>query len=200
VAVAEGRSVTQALREAKARRVPIVVSTKSLEAARPSKYQGKTQTPQGVRAIPPPPPLCARPIGGPRVSSAAWHRLGCLLRGTTRPRLCTPCPSCMHLPGAGVPTQGTSHWGHPLGEPNEQPAISNCNAHDPVTRRLHRQHLTWFTHSQLVRAWMWSKVGFASWNLLYIESERQLALFSQMAPRGARSGSGHWGTPPAPWP
>jgi hypothetical protein len=31
-----------------------------------------------------------RPLGGPRVSSAAWHRLGCLLRGTTRPRLCTP--------------------------------------------------------------------------------------------------------------
>jgi hypothetical protein len=24
----------------------------------------------------------------------------------------------MHLPGAGVPTQGTFHWGHPLGESN----------------------------------------------------------------------------------
>jgi hypothetical protein len=31
-------------------------------------------------------PLCERPPGS-RVSSAAWHRLGCLLRGTTRPRL-----------------------------------------------------------------------------------------------------------------
>ena len=27
-------------------------------------------------------------------------------------------PSCLHLPGAGVSTQGTSHWGHPLGESN----------------------------------------------------------------------------------
>jgi hypothetical protein len=31
-------------------------------------------------------PLCERPPGS-HVSSAAWHRLGCLLRGTTRPRL-----------------------------------------------------------------------------------------------------------------
>jgi hypothetical protein len=30
-------------------------------------------------------------------------------------------PSCLHLPGAGVPTQGTSHWGHPLGESNAPP-------------------------------------------------------------------------------
>jgi hypothetical protein len=29
-------------------------------------------------------------------------------------------PSCMHLPGAGVPTQGTSYWGHPLGESNDK--------------------------------------------------------------------------------
>jgi hypothetical protein len=81
-----------------------VVSKASLETAKPSKYHRKTQTPRGVRFTPPPPPppRYARPIGGPRVSSAAWHRLGCLLRGTTRPRLCTPVGSCMHLPGAGV--------------------------------------------------------------------------------------------------
>jgi hypothetical protein len=54
------------------------------------------------------------------------HLLGCsaglaspqllaqlLRRGTTRPRLCS-YPSCLHLLGAGVPTRGTSHWGHPL--------------------------------------------------------------------------------------
>jgi hypothetical protein len=37
---------------------------------------------------------------------------------------------------------------------------------------------------------MWSKVGFASWNLL----------FSQMGPRWAGSGSGPWGPQPTPWP
>jgi hypothetical protein len=58
-----------------------------------------------------------------------------------------------------------------------QSATSNCNTHGPVTRRLHRQHLV--HPQQFVGAWMWSKVGFASWNLL----------FSQMGPRGARSGS-----------
>jgi hypothetical protein len=62
-----------------------------------------------------PPGVCAPDR---RLPSAAWHRLGCLLRGATRPRLslglCTP--AALHLPGAGVPTQGTSHWGHPLGD------------------------------------------------------------------------------------
>jgi hypothetical protein len=42
-----------------------------------------------------PPPLVCAPPGGPRVSSDAWHRLGCLLRGTTRPRLCTPVVACI---------------------------------------------------------------------------------------------------------
>jgi hypothetical protein len=31
-------------------------------------------------------------------------------------------PICLHLPGAGVPTWGTSYWGHPLGESNAPPA------------------------------------------------------------------------------
>jgi hypothetical protein len=35
----------------------------------------------------------------------------------------------MHLPGAGVPTQGTSHWGHPLGE-------SNVHVKEALTRPL----------------------------------------------------------------
>jgi hypothetical protein len=63
-------------------------------------------------------PSCARPLGGPRISSATWHRLvlaacclGCLLRGTTCslttwPRLCTPA-ACT---GAGAPARGTSYW------------------------------------------------------------------------------------------
>jgi hypothetical protein len=56
-------------------------------------------------------PSCARPLCGPRISSATWHRLGGLLRGrTTWPRLCTPsaCTSqvLMCLPGA-PPTGGT---------------------------------------------------------------------------------------------
>jgi hypothetical protein len=61
--------------------------------------------------------------------------------------------------------------------PNDtQSASSNCNTHDPVTRRLHRQHLV---HPRFVRAWMWSRVGSTSWYLL----------FSQMGPRWAGSGS-----------
>jgi hypothetical protein len=38
----------------------------------------------------------------------------CLRRGTTRSRLWPVYPSCLHLLGDGVPTRGTSHWGHPL--------------------------------------------------------------------------------------
>jgi hypothetical protein len=57
-----------------------------------------------------PPPWYARPLGGPRVSSAAGHRLGCLIRGTTRPRLCTPvactCQVLVYLLRA-PPTGGT---------------------------------------------------------------------------------------------
>jgi hypothetical protein len=69
-------------------------------------------------------PSWARPPrGGPRISSAAWLRLGCLLRGTTWPRLCNP--SCLHLPPPTsqvlvCPLGGTSYWGHPLGESNAQ--------------------------------------------------------------------------------
>jgi hypothetical protein len=116
VAVAEGRSVTQALRGARSRRAHYCA---------PAEVLYRTRYPQNANARrkrlrgPDLPPRYARPIGGPRVpSSAAWHRLGCLLRGTTRPRLCAPV-AC--LPGAGVPTQGTSHWGHPLGESNAPP-------------------------------------------------------------------------------
>jgi hypothetical protein len=57
----------------------------------------------------------ARPVGGsPRllgVASAACF-------GAPALGLACCVPSCLHLPGAGVPTQGTSHWGHPLGESN----------------------------------------------------------------------------------
>jgi hypothetical protein len=85
------------------------------------------------------------------------------------------------------PCEGRRSWRRPN---DTQSATSNCNTHDPVTRRLHRQHLV---HPQFVKAWMWSKVGFTSWNLL----------FSQMGPRGAGSGSEPWGpqpTPCGPWP
>jgi hypothetical protein len=44
---------------------------------------------------------------------------------------------------------------------NTQSATSNCNTHYLVTRRLHRQHLV---HPQFVKAWMWSRAGFTSWN------------------------------------
>jgi hypothetical protein len=122
VAVDEGRSVTGALGEPSARRVDMYMRLANLAKTRkPPNFQRKTQTPTGA----PPLPFCARPIGGPRVSLAAWHRLGCLLRGTTRPRLCV-CPSCMHLPGAGVPTQSTSHWGHPLGESRVERPGGTC--------------------------------------------------------------------------
>jgi hypothetical protein len=74
-------------------------------------------------------PSCARPLGGPCISSATWHRLvsaacclGCLLRGTTCslatwPCLCTPA-ACT---GAGAPARGASYWGHPLSESNAPP-------------------------------------------------------------------------------
>jgi hypothetical protein len=92
------------------------------------------------------------------------------------------CTSGFHRP-LGL-CEGRQSWRQPNGS---QSATSNCNTHDPVTRRPHRQHLV---HPQFVRAWMWSKVGFASWNLL----------FSQMGPRWAGSGSGPWGPQPTPWP
>jgi hypothetical protein len=64
-------------------------------------------------------PSCARPLGGPRISSAArpaWHRLSCLpsclRRGTTRPRLCTPV-ACTSQVMVCLASRGTSHWGHP---------------------------------------------------------------------------------------
>jgi hypothetical protein len=64
-------------------------------------------------------PSCARPLGGPRISSAAWaawHRLGCWLRGTTRPRLCTPGPQ-LHAP----PRCWCAYSGHlPLGAPTRR--------------------------------------------------------------------------------
>jgi hypothetical protein len=56
-------------------------------------------------------PSCARPLCGPRVSSAAWHRLGCLLRGTTWPRWCTPsaCTSQVVVCLLGAPPTGGTH-------------------------------------------------------------------------------------------
>jgi hypothetical protein len=76
---------------------------------KPSNPQRKTQSPTACGGILHP-PWYARPLGGPRVSSAAWHRLGCLLRGATRPRLCTPvactCQVLVCLPRA-PPTGGT---------------------------------------------------------------------------------------------
>jgi hypothetical protein len=74
-------------------------------------------------------PSCARPLGGPRISSAArsaWHRLSFLLSCLRRvPQLHAPprcwCLVCLLLARA----RGTSHWGlgaggwgHPLGESN----------------------------------------------------------------------------------
>jgi hypothetical protein len=96
------------------------------------------------------------------------------------PSVCRPMGlrgCCLVGRWAGVhrllgPCEGRQSWRRPN---DTQSVTSNCNTHDPVTRRLHRQHLV---HPQFVRAWMWSKVGFVSWNLL----------FSQMGPRWAGSG------------
>jgi hypothetical protein len=81
---------------------------------KPPKFQRKTQTSMGGVF---PPSVCA-PDRRPARLLAAWHRLGCLVRGTTRPRLCTPVACTSQVLVCGVPTQGTSHWGHPLGESN----------------------------------------------------------------------------------
>jgi hypothetical protein len=54
-------------------------------------------------------------LGMPRLLGIA--SAACFGAPLARPRLCV-YPSCLHLPGAGVPTQGTSRWGHPLGESN----------------------------------------------------------------------------------
>jgi hypothetical protein len=85
-----------------------VLSPLPTATAKPSKYQHKTQTPRGVRFTP---PRYTRPISGPRVSSAAWYRLGCLLRGTTRPRLCTPvaCTSQVLVYLLRAPPTGGTH-------------------------------------------------------------------------------------------
>jgi hypothetical protein len=82
------------------------------------------------------------------------------------------------------PCEGRQSWRRP----NEtQSATSNCNTHDPVTRRLHRQHLV---HPRFVKAWVSQSLTAKPRNLL----------FSHMGPRGARSGSEPWGPPPTPWP
>jgi hypothetical protein len=52
------------------------------------------------------------------------------------------CTSGFHRP-LGL-CEGRQSWRQPNGN---QPATSNCNIHDPVTRRLHRQHLV---HPRLV--------------------------------------------------
>jgi hypothetical protein len=83
--------------------------------------------------------------------------------------------------------EGQQSWRQPNAN---QPATSNCSTHDPVTRRLHRQHHLLLVHPQFVRAWMWSKVGFTSWN----------RLVPQMGPRWAGSGSEPRGPQPTPWP
>jgi hypothetical protein len=48
-------------------------------------------------------------LRGPRASAACF--------GAPTGLACVP-QRCMHLPGAGVPTQDTSYWGHPLCESN----------------------------------------------------------------------------------
>jgi hypothetical protein len=56
-------------------------------------------------------PSCARPLGGLRISSDAWHRLSCLLRGATRPRLCAPvaCTSQVLVCLLRAPPTGGTH-------------------------------------------------------------------------------------------
>jgi hypothetical protein len=75
-----------------------------------------------------PSPLLCAPARRPAhlLGYLASPRLGCLLPrlpasghhllATTWPRLCTPA-ACT---GAGVPTRGTSYWGHPFSESNVQ--------------------------------------------------------------------------------
>jgi hypothetical protein len=117
VAVFEGRSVTKALRDSGARKVQLWFRPKQIEAVdvKPSNSQRKTQSPKGVFSYPP--PVCA-PARRPA------RLLGCLasprLLASGHRHSASPVypVSCLHLPGAGVPTQGTSHWGHPLGESN----------------------------------------------------------------------------------
>jgi hypothetical protein len=80
------------------------------------------------------PLLCApawRPahlLGCLLLAWAAWLRLGCWLLRSGRHSASPVCyPRCMHLPGDGVPTRGTSHWGHPLGESNApRGALARC--------------------------------------------------------------------------
>jgi hypothetical protein len=142
VAVAEGRSVTQALREARSRRVYCCALAKVYRTRNPHnanarrKRLGAGDPVLGGGPPPPPPPPSANPEGGgfrfsppPPPRYARPMAAACLLGCLTSPRLlasghhsASPVyPSCMHLPGAGVPTQGTSHWGHPLGESNAPP-------------------------------------------------------------------------------
>jgi hypothetical protein len=75
---------------------------------------------KGQRAIFAPPVrarLAARARASPwllGIASAAWF--GAPLGLACVPHLHLHRCMHLHLPGAGVPTQGTSHWGHPLGE------------------------------------------------------------------------------------
>jgi hypothetical protein len=117
VAVAEGRSVTQALREARARRVDYCALAKVYRNRKTLKIPTQDANAQGG-PIYPPPPVCAPDRRPARL-------LGCLasprLLASGRHSALPVYPSCLHIPGAGVPTQGTSHWGHPLGESNAPP-------------------------------------------------------------------------------
>ena len=102
--------------------------------------------------------------------------------GVASGRYCLLFTSGFHRP-FGL-CEGRQSWRRP----NEtQSATSNCNTHDPVTRRLHRQHLV---HPRFVKAWVSQSLTAKPRNLL----------FSHMGPRGARSGSGPWDPPPTPWP
>jgi hypothetical protein len=98
-------------------------------------------------------PSCARPLGGPRVSSATWHRLGsaacclgCLLRGTTAHLLATThlaspvYPSCMHWCWC-------AYSGHLLlGAPTQRVkrrAASSTPVPGRGGRTWHLSHLAW---------------------------------------------------------
>jgi hypothetical protein len=100
------------------------------------------------------PELFGPPVRARRASRPAGpaRLLGCLASPrllASGHHLASPVyPICLHLPGAGVPTRGTSYWGHPLGEPNAPPPPAPMQR--PTSRLLSRSHSLPWRHTCLL--------------------------------------------------